>query len=463
MKLAPQSLRWRLQAWYGLLLLIVLCAFGFTALHLEKAERLRSLDSDLQRRLSALVNALRATPGRPPEDRPRQPPPPNVSFTPEVRALFGPDTGYYYVIWMRGPEPLARTENSPTDLPKPQPGDDVFRTRMEHLRETFLFAAPADCVLVGRSAAEDEARLMSHAWWLAGAGIILLVLGIAGGAWLVTRTLRPVQKISHTAARIAAGDLAQRIPTTATTDSELDQLVRVLNSTFARLEAAFSQQSRFTADAAHELRTPVTVLLSETQTILARERSEADYRESLEVCQRAAQRMRRLIEILLDLAHIEFGHEALQHQECDLSIIAAECLGALAPLARQGQLTTDADLSPAPVSGDPDRLAQVITNLLSNAIQHTHEGGSILIRTSVDHHHASLTVTDTGRGIAPDDLPHIFERFYRADPSRTGASGHAGLGLSIAKAIVAAHGGSITVQSELQRGTTFTILLPRHG
>lgn len=462
MKLAPQSLRWRLQAWYGLLLLVVLIAFGSTALHLEKTERLRGVDSDLQRRLSALVNALRAPQERPPGDRPRQPPGPNVSFPPEVRALFGPETGYYYAIWMRGPEPLDRSENAPPDLTKPQPGDDVIRTRKDHLRETFLFAAPTDCVLVGRSLSDQALVQRSHAWWLACAGLVLLLLGILGGAWLVSRTLRPMHHISHTASRIAAGDLAQRIPI-VTADSELGRLVHVLNSMFARLESAFSQQTRFTADAAHELRTPVTVLLSETQSILARDRSAGDYRESLETCQRVAQRMRRLIEILLDLAHIESGQDALPRQDCDLAVIAAECLKSVAPLVRQRGLTTRADLSPALTSGVPDRLAQVITNLLSNAIEHTPGGGSILIKTSADQNHASLTITDTGHGIAPDDLPHVFERFYRADPSRNNAAGHAGLGLSIAEAIITAHGGSITVQSEVGRGTTFAIALPRRS
>jgi heavy metal sensor kinase len=457
MKIAPRSLRWRLQAWYGVLLLIVLCAFGLAAFQLEKAES-HSVDDDLHRRLSALVSALRAGP-RGPAEGPRQPLGPNFKFPPEVEALFTEDTRCYYVVWMRGPEPIARSANAPQDIPRPGPGGEVIRTREGSLRETFLFAAPADCVLVGRSVAKEEAMLYSHAAWLGVSGAVLLGLGLLGGSWLVARMLKPVEDISETAARIAAGDLAQRIPA-LTPSGELGQLIRVLNSTFAQLETAFSQQARFTADAAHELRTPVTVLLAETQGALARERSPEEYRENLETCQRAAQRMRRLIEVLLELARIEFGKNVLRREKCDLAVIASECLGQVAELARERRITTDADLSLSPVVGDPDRLAQVITNLLANAMQHTKPGGSIHVTTKPENHAVTLTVTDNGSGIAPDDLPHIFERFYRADKARTSAAGNAGLGLSIAKAIVTAHGGSIRVESQEGQGASFVVKIP---
>jgi two-component system OmpR family sensor kinase len=457
MKIAPRSLRWRLQAWYGVLLFIVLCAFGLAAFQLEKAER-HSVDADLHRRLSALVSALRAG-GRGPGDAPRQPPAPNFTFAPDIEALFTKETGCYYVVWMRGPEPVARSANAPSNVPRPGLGGEDIRTRDGMLREAFLFAAPADCVLVGRSVEEEEAKLYSHATWLGLSGAVLLGLGLLGGSWLVARTLKPVEDISATAARIAAGDLSQRIPT-LTSDSEIGQLVRVLNSTFAQLDAAFSEQSRFTADAAHELRTPVTVLLAETQGALSRERSGEEYRESLETCQRTAQRMRRLIDVLLELARLEFGRNVLQREKCDLAVIASECLAQVTALARDRRITTDADLSLAPVLGDPDRLTQVITNLLANAIQHTKAGGTIHVTTGADKHAVFLSVTDNGSGIAANDLPHIFERFYRADKARTSSAGNAGLGLSIAKAIVTAHGGSIEVQSEVGHGTCFLVRIP---
>src|SRR5205823_405156 len=141
-------------------------------------------------------------------------------------------------------------------------------------REAFLFAPPVDCVLVGRLIDDDRAALQRLAWLLAGAGGVILALGLAGGWWLASHALRPVHEISSTAARIAGGDLSRRI-NTSQTESELGELAALLNSTFARLDAAFAQQARFTSDAAHELRTPVAVLLTQTQAALIRERSAA--------------------------------------------------------------------------------------------------------------------------------------------------------------------------------------------
>ena len=472
MKLVPDSLRWRLQIWYGLLLAIMLCAFGFTAHHLEKVERLRSVDNDLQHRLALVVSELRAgsqrpdqrpgdpaprqTPIRPqdPEDRPG----PNLDFAPEVGALFGHGTSYYYVVWMRGEEPIARSTNAPSDIPRPEPGAAATRERSGHLRESFIFAAPVDCVLVGRSVAEVEVSLLVNATLLAGAGGVLLVLGLLGGGWLIARAIRPIEDITSTAARIAGGDLTQRVRE-AHDQSELGQLSTSLNRTFARLEDAFAQQQRFTADAAHELRTPLTVLLTQVQTALARERSAEEYRDTLESCQRSAQRMRRLLEDLLQLARLDAREEPVPSESFDAAHIASECLEHLKPMAVEQGITLQLDAVPASIRGDAGRMAQVITNLLTNAIQHTPPGGIVSLRTGRDPTAAFIEVSDTGQGIAAKDLPHIFERFYRADKARTSSAGRTGLGLSIAKAIVEAHGGQITALSEPGKGSTFVVRL----
>ena len=160
----------------------------------------------------------------------------------------------------------------------------------------------------------------------------MLVLGLAGGWWVATRAIRPIEAISATAVKIAGGDLSQRI-NAADTDSELGRLAGVLNSTFARLEAAFAQQARFTSDASHELRTPVSVILSQTQTALSRERPAAEYREALEACQRAAQRMRNLTESLLELARLDAGQEPMKQERFDLLRVARECVEMVRPLA----------------------------------------------------------------------------------------------------------------------------------
>jgi signal transduction histidine kinase len=203
----------------------------------------------------------------------------------------------------------------------------------------------------------------------------------------------------------------------------------------------------------------VSVILAQTQTALARERPAADYRETLEACQRAAQRMRRLIESLLALARLDAGEEVMQRAPFDLARAAADCLELIRPLAAERRLALHTDLAPVAAFGDAERIAQVITNLLTNAVHHNHEAGELRVATRVEPGRAVLTISDRGPGIPAEHLPHIFDRFYRADTARTTALGRTGLGLAISKAIIDAHAGSIEVASTPGEGTTFTIRL----
>jgi len=323
----------------------------------------------------------------------------------------------------------------------------------------FLHTPPGDCILTGRNIGPEIAETHRFAGLLLGAGSAVLVFGLAGGWWLSTRAIRPIKAISGTASKIASGDLSQRIPF-GDTENELDQLAGVLNSTFARLEAAFAQQARFTSDAAHELRTPVSVMLTQTQSVLTRERSNAEYRETIEACQRAAQRMRGLTESLLELARLDAGQELMRRDEVDLGQITAESVEHLRPLAATRGISIQSALSVVKCRGDADRLKQVITNLISNAIYYNKEGGEIKVSSAQDDQSAILKVSDTGVGIPAENFPHIFERFWRADQSRTQADGRSGLGLAIAHAIVEVHHGSIEVASEPDKGSTFTVRLP---
>jgi len=305
--------------------------------------------------------------------------------------------------------------------------------------------------------AADLQELRRAAWRLSATGGVILLLGLAGGWWIATRAIHPIEDMSATAVKIAAGDLSQRV-NVADTDNELGRLAGVLNSTFSRLESAFAEQKQFTSDAAHELRTPVSVVLTQTQSALSRERTTAEYRETVEACQRAAQRMRRLIEALLELARLDAGQEPMKRARFDLSKTAQDCVELIRPLADERHVTIHCDLRPADCMGDPERLAQVITNLLTNAIHYNHEGGEVRIATQQQASSVALTVADTGQGIPSVDLPHIFERFYRADKSRS--AGRTGLGLAISKAIVEAHGGTLEVSSQPGAGASFTVRLP---
>lgn len=282
---------------------------------------------------------------------------------------------------------------------------------------------------------------------------------MAGGWWVATRAIRPIEEISATAVKIAGGDLSQRI-NASDTESELGRLAGVLNSTFARLDAAFANQVRFTSDASHELRTPVSVILSQTQTALSRERAASDYRLTLEACQRAAQRMRRLIESLLELARLDAGQERMKQEKFDLSRVTRDCVELVRPLAGDRSVEIRCELPAVECLGDSERIGQVVTNLLSNAIHFNHEKGEVRVTARAENGTAFLTVADTGVGMPPEELPHIFERFYRVDKSRSRIQGKTGLGLAICKAIVEAHSGTIVVTSQPGTGTIFEVRLP---
>jgi two-component system, OmpR family, sensor kinase len=496
-----RSIKWRLQAWHALILLSVLVGFGVIAVRLERASEFRHVDRELEQRLNVLLATLRnggppghhpghqrgfppeprpPLPNGPPQDdfdrptaelrRPRAPgdfpPPPGFRLPPQFAGLFGGEgqAPFYYVVWRRDGQQLDRSTNGPSEIAMPE-RSSVFsalqttRTRTR-LREAFCFTPPGECLMVGRSIAPELGALRRFAFWMTALGASVLVVGLAGGWWVTTRAIRPIRDVSLAAAKIATGDLSHRI-TTTDTDNELGRMVAVLNSTFSRLEAAFAQQTRFTADASHELRTPVTVILSQTQTVLGRERTAAEYRGSLEACQRAAQRMHRLIESLLELARLDAGLEKMKCGAFNLDQTIADCVELVRPLAAERRLTLRTELTVTECLGDSDRLSQVIMNLLGNAIHYNKEGGDIHLVSRADYTTIILTVSDTGLGISSEHIDHIFERFYRGDSARTSSHGRTGLGLAICRSIVEAHGGTIEVASQAGIGTTFTVRLPQ--
>jgi two-component system, OmpR family, sensor kinase len=517
------SIRWRLQAWHGLILILVLAGFGVTAYQVARDSQFRRVDQDLDQRIMALLRPQ--PPEHPPEGSPGQPPDemreehPDGPSDPAEDQPSGPRRGergrggpfgsrfflekvrsavqqggaldpsetntFYYVLWEQDGSVLARSPGAPTNVlapetlnpsgspgsqaqeatrqgppPDPDPGMMPQARTRGQLREVFRFLPRGQCALVGRSLAPDLAALHRLALWLAAAGTAVLLLGLAGGWWVATGAIRPIEDISRTAVKIAGGDLSHRI-NAADTDSELGRLAAVLNSTFARLEAAFAQQARFTSDASHELRTPVSVILSQTQTALSRGRSSPEYREALEACERAARRMKALTESLLELARLDAGQEPLKREPFELARVVRECVELVQPLAGRRGVKFALDLPAVQCVGDAQRISQVVTNLLTNAIEFSPEQGKIHIAVDELNSTTTLRVADTGQGIPPEDLPHIFERFYRADKSRTRPQGRNGLGLAICKAIVDAHGGSIEVVSKPGAGSTFTVKLPR--
>jgi heavy metal sensor kinase len=476
-----KSIKWRLQIWYGLILVLVLAGFGFTAYQLERGRLFGQIDQELHQTIGILANTLHRPPprgpdgnqqsfdGPPPGQFPEDSPPgqnPELHLPPEAAGLFGTNNPnqFYYIIEARDGKELARSANVPP-IPafiyriKPQPNPRIRLDSVEfkNYRENVNVMPSGEIILVGCSIAPELRELKITALKLLIVGGIILIFGLVGGGWLVSRAIKPIEQISSTAVKISAGDLSQRINVTEA-ESELGQLAAVLNSTFARLESAFAQQKQFASDAAHELRTPVSVMLTQAQTALNRERTAHEYRETVEICQRAAQRMRRLIESLLALARLDAGQEQMKRLQFDFSKTVSDCAELVKPIAEERGVKIISELSTLEISGDSERLAQVVTNLLTNAIHYNKPGGEVRVKLQSQNGLAILTVSDTGAGISAEDLPHVFERFFRADKSRS--SGNAGLGLSISKAIIEAHGGTIEVSSEEMAGTIFTIRLP---
>jgi len=278
--------------------------------------------------------------------------------------------------------------------------------------------------------------------------------------WLTLgQTLKPLEAITETAEQInRADDLSRRIPYNGTDHDEIGSLVGSFNQTLERLEALFTSQQRLLADVSHELRTPLTVIKGNVD--LMRRMKSLD-EESLTSIDQEAGRLTRLVGGLLLLAQAESGKLALAMKKVELDLLLTEVFQEMSILAGNKVRVHLNEIDQVYVNGDRDRLKQVLINLVANAVQYTPPGGDIFLSLEKIKDQARIICRDTGPGIPAEDLPHIFERFYRAEKSRTrGKTASFGLGLSIANWIVERHGGRIEVNSKEGKGTTFAIWLP---
>jgi signal transduction histidine kinase len=286
---------------------------------------------------------------------------------------------------------------------------------------------------------------------------VVVAIACIGGFWVSRRALKPVQDVTAAALMISIENLSGRLPVPATGD-EIARLAEVLNSMLGRLESAVKTLSQFAADASHELRTPLAVIRTTAELALRRGRSPESYRESLQNVVAEAERMTQLVEDLLTLARSDTAVAAMPRLPIDLREILAAVYEEMAGLAEQRQIHIKLTLGaqPAVVPGNRPALHRLFVLLLDNALKYSHSGGAVM----VDIHHADgrmgVTFRDFGTGIREADLPHIFERFYRADRARSGG-GH-GLGLPLAETIARAHGAFIEVRSTEGEGSSFRVV-----
>jgi heavy metal sensor kinase len=470
-RLVPGSIRFRLTAWYALLLTLVLAVLGVAVSEILASQLRNDVRDRLRTTAKEIDGALETSY------------PDGLDSDQAAKSLepFADRNLYIQIVdidnrVMQRIGPLG--EGLPLGAPV-SPGDtkDVERTDGDllTLRHPIVVGKGQDkrtigAIVVGDSLEQLDAAVAELRRLLIAASVIGLGSAVIGGWLLAGRALRPVDRVTATAAAIAAGDgsassLTTRLAVPETGD-EIARLAATFNAMLDRLEASFTAQRRFVADASHELRTPLTALRGNIEVLLDRtatgQLGPDDLPTALDDMEREGARMGRLLDDLLLLARADVPGALAPRRpgSVRLDLVAQDALRTARSLARGQELQVDADV-PALVAGDPDRLLQLALILVDNALRHTPPGGRVTIAVAPDSgDRVRLVVRDTGEGIAPADLPHIFERFYRADRARARATGGTGLGLAIADEIARAHGGEIAVQSTPGSGSVFIVTLP---
>jgi two-component system OmpR family sensor kinase len=289
---------------------------------------------------------------------------------------------------------------------------------------------------------------------------VFLVVAAAGGLVLVRNSLRPLREITQQAERISSENLSQRLPVARTGD-EVERLALSLNRMIERLEESIQHISRFSADVSHELRTPLTILRGELETMAQQRSRDAESLEMIGNSLEEIDRLARIVDQLLIISRLDAGQAGMEREQVNLAELATSTAEQMRLLADEKKIAIHFSLEPTVnVAGDRLRLKQVLVNLLDNAIKYTAETGTIELIVREESGRARLGVADNGIGIASAEQPYVFDRFYRTDKARARATGGAGLGLSIVKAIVVAHEGRVSVVSIEGKGTTLWVELP---
>jgi two-component system, OmpR family, sensor kinase len=467
-------IRWRLTAFNALVIGGILLALGLAIFFLQRQSVLSSVEETARSRALAVARSIAAGEGLEEEDG-------RLVLDDDLVDGITVD-GVFIIVRDRRGGIIAQTVDLPANR---EARDEVWRVALEtgesaHGTVELLeegpdyvyavpvepYGGPARTVEAGKSYEPAEENIRNLALVLAfGIGATFL-LSVVGAYVLARAALSPVGAIVKAARRIAGGDLSNRLPVVRPKD-EIGNLAATINGmlsrlegTLAHLEEALDRQRRFAADASHELRTPLTAIHSNAQVLEEWALGDPEIGpENVAAIRRESERMKRLVEGLLELAGGDEGME-LHPEHNDLAEVVEEATQS-ARAAADGKVVIERPASEQSVSAvfDRERLRQAISILLDNAVKYTPEGGRVTVRTMEEDDTVAVGVSDSGVGISEEQLPHVFERFYRADEARSMEG--SGLGLAIARQIAEDHGGSIEVRSQLGEGSTFTLRIPR--
>jgi two-component system heavy metal sensor histidine kinase CusS len=435
----------RLTLWYSLVLLAGLALFGFGILLVVKHSLITTVDETLAQQAKGVATVLQTefNPAKP--QHLQEELSEYAQATPEGNLIEVRDARGTVLIgsrlvadarpsrWHYRTLATQTTSHGQTfHIRVAAPLDGTVAT-LRHVREVLLWATP-----------------------------LVLLIGSLGGYWMSRRALAPVDAITHAAQSIGIENLSERLEVPAAGD-ELQRLSETWNNMLARLEAAVKRLSQFTADASHELRTPITLIRATAELTLRRERSPETYREALRQIVSESDRTARLIEDLLLLARADAGLPGLPLDRMELTPLVRDVCeqGQILAQARQLEISTEAPEQPVYVDANDPALRRLLLLLVDNAVKYTPAGGRITVSVGMEPSGATVTVRDTGIGIPDSALPHVFERFYRVDESRNREAGGAGLGLSIAQWIAQRHHASLEAESVVGQGSAFRVRFPQ--
>jgi heavy metal sensor kinase len=459
------SIGFRLTAWYGGLLVVLGLAFGaYCYWRLDHFLSLYLLES-FSHRAERIANTLLANIDRNGESYVRS----------EIETRYAPESNDRFIRVSNGDGTILYLSGQPNDqsfdpmaVPRPaEPLSGAF-TRLEHVGSNDLLISAVPFVTahqnyvieVGGSALPIKDVLRRFLVSMLIGLFVVLALAIWGGFLVIKWALTPVKKITSTAEEITLHDLHKRLPVVDTGD-EIASLSKTLNQMIGRLDESFQSINRFTADASHELRTPLTIIRGELETSLLDNSLSKNVRETIYSLIEETENLSKIVQCLLSLSRLDSGTAQMERVRLDLVDLVASTKDQMAPLADEKHVTLTALVQGrVEVDGDRIRLKQVVVNLLDNAIKYTPAGGRVTIGVNVSDRRAQLEVSDTGPGIPDGDLPHVFDRFFRADGVRLGAIEGAGIGLSIVQSICTAHGGLVKAENHANGGCRFIVELP---